>query len=489
VTWSLRTRLTFSYVLVALLCVLMVSALANGVLESSFRRYVRESQDRQVQQVVTQIGAQYAAGGGFGAAAGGFGAAAGGWDDAGLTAIGMSALEQGMIVKVADLDGRTIWDATVHNNGLCVQMITHMAQNMASRYPNWRGSYTENAYPARSSFANVGVVTVGYYGPFFMNDQELAFINSLNLLLLWVTLAAMAIAVLIGSFSARRITVPLARVALATQRIAQGQRDVIIGEKTRVPELDGIASSVNDLSRALRDQEALRRRLTADMAHELRTPLATLQSHLEALIDGVWQPDPARLAGLHEEILRINRLVTTLEQLAHFEGNAAGLNRCVTDIGALVSGVVRNHEPQFREKGVALRFAPVTEDSHGVSPTLAVDPDKLSQAVINLLSNALKYTPPGGAVEVCVDTRPSGTEIRVADTGVGIDPQDIPRVFERFYRADNSRSRATGGAGIGLSIARAIVESHGGTISAVSQPGRGSEFLITLPPAPARQTS
>jgi signal transduction histidine kinase len=131
----------------------------------------------------------------------------------------------------------------------------------------------------------------------------------------------------------------------------------------------------------------------------------------------------------------------------------------------------------------------VTEDSHGVSPTLAVDPDKLSQAVINLLSNALKYTPPGGAVEVRVDTRPSGTEIRVADTGVGIDPQDIPRVFERFYRADNSRSRATGGAGIGLSIAKAIVESHGGTISAVSQPGRGSEFLITLPPAPARQTS
>jgi signal transduction histidine kinase len=388
-----------------------------------------------------------------------------------------------MIVKVADREGRTVWDATVHNNGMCVQMITHMAQNMASRYPNWRGSYTENVYPVRSSFADVGVVTIGYYGPFFLNDQELSFINSLNLLLLWVTLAAVALAVFIGFVSARRITIPLARVAEATQRIARGQRDVLIGEKTRVRELDGIASSVNNLSRALQDQEELRRRLTADMAHELRTPLSTLQSHLEALIDGIWKPDPARLEGLHDEILRINRLVTDLEKLAHLEEGAGGMKRTVTDIGALVSGVVRNHEPQFREKGVALRLAKAAGDSHAGRAMLSVDPDKLSQAVINLLSNALKYTPAGGAVDVSVDVRPSGTEIRVADTGVGIDSQDIPRLFERFYRADNSRSRATGGAGIGLSIAKAIVEAHGGTISAASQTGRGSEFCIMLPPS------
>ena len=489
-TWSLRSRLTLSYVLVALLCVLMVSVLANWVLESSFRRYVRDSQARQVQQVVAQIGSQYTRAGDAESASGGAAESVPGgtWDDAGMTAIGMSALEQGMIVKVADRDGRTVWDATVHNNGLCVQMITHMAQNMASRYPNWRGSYTENAYPVRSSFANVGVVTIGYYGPFFLNDQELSFINSLNLLLLWVTLAAMALAVLIGSFSARRITIPLARVADATQRIARGQRNVLIGEKTRVRELDGIASSVNDLSRALGDQEALRRRLTADIAHELRTPLATLQSHLEALIDGVWQPDAARLEGLHEEILRVNRLVADMEQLAHFEGDARSLNLGATDIASLVAGIVRNHEPQYREKGVALRFAPVVGDSRS-GQVLSVDADKLSQAVINLLSNALKYTQPGGAVDVQARSMSAGVEIRVADTGIGIAPGDLPRIFERFYRADNSRSRATGGAGIGLSIAKAIVEAHGGTISASSLPGRGSEFLISLPSSPARQTS
>jgi signal transduction histidine kinase len=296
----------------------------------------------------------------------------------------------------------------------------------------------------------------------------------------------MTLAVLIGFISARRITIPLARVADATQRIARGQRNVLIGEKTRVRELDGIASSVNDLSRALREQEALRRRLTADMAHELRTPLATLQSHLEALLDGVWQPDAARLSGLHEEILRINRLVADLEKLAHVEADGGGLNRIVTDIGALVAGIVRNHEPQFREKGVTLRLAPPPGGTAGGATTCAVDPDKLSQAVINLLSNALKYTPAGGTVDVRVEKLSPGIEIRVADTGIGIGPQDLHRVFERFYRTDDSRSRETGGIGIGLSIAKAIVEAHGGTISAASQPGRGSAFTIALPPAPSR---
>jgi signal transduction histidine kinase len=464
VTWSLRARLTLSYVLVALFCVLMVSALANGVLESSFRAYVKASQEKNALGVAAQIGAQLGPDGA--------------WDQAGLSALGMAALEEGMIVKLTAPGGAAVWDATVHNSGLCVQMITHMAQNMVSRYPNWHGAYTENTYPVRADFRDVGTVSIGYYGPFSFSDQELAFINSLNRLLLWVTLAALAAAGGLGLFMASRVTGPLAAVVVATQRIAAGQRDVRITKKTRVRELDGIAAAVNDLSAALQDQEALRRRLTADVAHELRTPLSTLQSHLEALIDGVWKPEPARLAGLHEEILRINRMVSDLEHLARFEGDAASLQKRETDIRGLAEGIVRNHEPQFREKGVALRFVP---DASEAGPIVQVDPDKLSQAVINLLSNALKYTSAGGAVEVGVRQEHHGAEIRVSDTGVGIGPGDLPHVFERFYRADSSRSRVTGGAGIGLSIAKAIIEAHGGTIRAESEPGWGSVFLIVLP--------
>jgi two-component system sensor histidine kinase BaeS len=464
VTWSLRTRLTLSYVLMALLCVLMVSALANGVLESSFRRYARNAQVRNAQAVVVQVGAQVNSDGA--------------WDQAGLTAVGMAALEEGMIIKLSTPDGAVVWDATVHNNGLCVQMLDHLAENMASRYPNWRGSYTENLYPVRSGFRDVASLAIGYYGPFSFSDQDLAFINSLNLLLLWVTLAALVFAGGLGLFMARRITVPLERIALGTQRIAAGHRDVTITGTTKVRELDGIARTVNDLSRSLGEQDALRRRLTTDMAHELRTPLATLQSHLEALIDGVWEAEPARLAGLHGEILRINRMVADMENLARYESDSLVLARTRVDLVALVLAIVVNHEPQFRMQGIDLAFA-----SDLTEAPIAADSDKLSQAVINLLSNALKYTPSGGSVKVRVGGSRSEVLLSVSDTGIGIAAKDLPFVFERFYRADSSRARTTGGSGIGLSITRAIVEAHGGSITATSDPGKGSEFVIGLPRA------
>jgi signal transduction histidine kinase len=237
---------------------------------------------------------------------------------------------------------------------------------------------------------------------------------------------------------------------------------------------------VNELARTLQGQKLLRKRLTADMAHELRTPLATLQSHLEALMDGVWEPDQPRLAGLHDETLRMSRLVSDMEDLARYESGALALARAETDVGELVWRILRNHQPQFDRKGVRLALA-VADGPASAS----LDADRASQAVINLLSNALKFTPEGGTVEVRVAATESGVEIRVRDTGIGIAAPDLPLVFERLYRADSSRSRSTGGSGIGLSIARAIVEAHGGTISATSEPGKGSEFRLLFP-GPAR---
>jgi signal transduction histidine kinase len=458
---SLRGRLTLSYVLVALLCVLLVSALANGVLESEFRRYVSGMRREQSRQVADLVSGQLRADGT--------------WDEDGLAAVGMNALEQGMIVRVQDAAGAVVWDATSHNSGLCEQMISHMAANMASRYPNWQGGLTEAPFPVAAGPREAGLVFIGTYGPFFLDDQDLAFITALNRLLLWVTLAVLALAVGVGLFMARGISVPIARVVSATQAIAAGRRDVRISEKSRMREIAALTGAVNGLSQGLRDQEELRRRLTADLAHELRTPLAALQGHVEALVDGVWQPDADRLAGLHEEVLRITRLVKDLERLAREESAAVGVAAWPTDLSVLLGAIVTHHQPLFGAKGVSLSAA--------VPPGLAaeVDPDRLSQAVVNLLSNALEFTAPGGTVAVTAAARASAVEIAVADTGIGIAADDLPRIFERLSRVDPSRSRQTGGAGIGLAITRAIVEAHGGTIRAESRTGKGSVFTIRIP--------
>ncbi len=463
---SLRTRLTLSYMLVAVLCVLMLSAVANGLLEGQFRRYVQSTLEKRNRQLADLISHQHRPDGG--------------WDEAAIAAIGINALEQGVIVRVVDPAGRTVWDAMEHNSGLCQQMIVHITENMTSRYPNWQGAYTENRYPLRAEFREVGFARIGYYGPFFLNDEQLAFLNVLNRLLLWVALAALGISLGAGLLMARSISVPLARVVSATQQLAAGGLGVRLPAKTRVREIDRLTEAVNGLSRSLGEQAALRRRLTADMAHELRTPLATLQSHLEALIDGVWTPSEERLKGLHEETLRINRLVAELEDLARYESDAVQLSRQAIDLTALMKGIVQNHEPQFHAQGVRLSFADGQDGPQG-AVTASVDPDRISQAVINLLANALKFTPAGGAVEVRVEGSAAGARIHVSDSGVGIRPEDLPRIFERLYRTDASRSRTRGGAGIGLTIARAIVEAHGGSIHAASEPGKGSRFSILLP--------
>lgn len=455
---SLRTRLAVSFAVVAFLAVLAVGLLANLVLERAFERYVTRGIEASNRELAGLVDRQRLAGGR--------------WDLGGLEGVGLAALEAGAIVRVSDPSGGVVWDANEHNSGLCRAMLDHMAANTSSRYPAGAGAYTEAGYPLDGG----GSVTIGYWGPFFLDDEDLAFLTTLNRLLLVVTAAVLVPAALAGALVARRIARPLDRVAAATRRIADGDRAVRVEGSSRIRELDRIGAAVNDLSRALDDQESLRRRLSSDVAHELRTPLATLQSHLEALLDGVWEPDRQRLGGLHEEVTRLNRLVGDLERLARLEADAASLERRDTDVAALVAGIARNHEAAFREAGVALRGPSPAEGVRAV-----VDPDRLSQAVINLVGNALKFTPKGGAVDLRVTTARGEARIAVRDTGVGISADDLPRVFERFYRVDASRSRATGGAGIGLTIARAIVEAHGGTLRAASEPGRGSTFTIGLP--------
>lgn len=457
---SLRSKLSLSYILIIILIVSSASFFTNFLLEKQFREYVIAQQVQENQRIVDLIAQHYQEDGGFRPEV--------------MESIGLDALKQGVIVRVRDSTSLIVWDAMTHDHAACVEVLAHMQQNMNSRYPNFQGAYVENTYPIEQNQQLVGAVDIGYYGPFYFTDSDLKFISTVNITLLAVGACSLVLALILGAEMAKRISNPVSRVILAAQQISRGDFRERITEKSTTSEIIQLTGTVNDLAETLQQQESLRRRLTADVAHELRTPLATLQSHLEAMIDGVWQPDTARLTGCHEEILRLNRLVGDLERLARFEGENLVLDKTSWQLRQLVERITQNFAAEAKQKDIQINLT-------GADPAVFADQDKISQVVVNLLSNALKYTPAGGMIELALAEADDTVEFSVRDNGDGISPEDLPHIFERFYRADQSRNRLTGGSGIGLAIVKAIAEAHQGTIVARSRQGAGSEFIITLP--------
>ncbi|MEI6603344.1 MAG: ATP-binding protein, partial [Clostridia bacterium] len=448
--YSLRTKLSISYALVAVLLVGAISVFTNIFLHSQFQQYVISQQESKNAQMANLVSQQVDA-------------TTQAWNVKSLENIGMNALEQGLILKVYDAKGAVVWDATVHNNGVCNQMLATMASNMQKNYPNAAAGYIEKTYPIKN-----GSVKVGYYGPFFLNDNDLAFINTFNQMLIIVGVISLLVALLLGFIIARRISDPIRKAILAAEKISRGDYRNRITSRSKTIELEKLISTINQLAIALESREQMQKRLTADVAHELRTPLATLQSHLEAMIDGVWEADKARLTGCHGEILRINRLVGDLEELAKYDGENLKLQKRSFDLKESVEKVVKNFAAEIKKSKVAVEVT-------GEAVTIFADEDKISQVIINLLSNAIKFSEKGN-IRIKVEMRAGQAALSVTDTGIGIAEADLPFVFERFYRADASRNRATGGSGIGLAIVKGIVEAHGGTVSVESEEGKGTTF-------------
>jgi signal transduction histidine kinase len=294
-----------------------------------------------------------------------------------------------------------------------------------------------------------------------------------------------AIALVLARWFARGMTQPLRDMAAAARRMEVGDYSVRVTTRSR-DEVGQLAHAFNRMSGELESLERTRRDLVANVSHELKTPIAAIRAHLENLLDGVEQPDPRTLEVMLAQSERLGRLVEQLLDLSRLESGEVPLQRGPVQVGPLASRVISEISVSRAASDVALR-ADVAEDV----PPLDADPERVHQVLFNLVDNAVRFTPPGG--EVVIAARPLGeaVEVSVRDTGVGIADEHLPRLFERFYRVDASRSREDGGTGIGLAIARSVVEAHGGHIHAESEPGRGSVFTFDIPAsheAPPDQT-
>lgn len=438
---SLRLRLLLATVLVVLVAVGVTAFVASRRTTGEFQRYVQRRNPVADRRLAFFLARTYSV--------------SQSWADIQRDVEQVGQMS-GQRIVVADANGKVVADSERKLIGKAID-------------PKW---------PSPSVSILLGGTPVGFLyldlmtGP---NQADTDFLSAINRSILFGALIAGLAAVLVTLALSVRILRPVERLTAAAQRMEKGDLAV------RVPvesgdEIGQLAHAFNAMAGSLAQQEQLRRNMVSDVAHELCTPLTNLRGYLEAARDGLIEPDAALVDNLYEETMLLNRLVADLQELAQAEAGQLTLMRLPAPLAGIVEQAVAISRPQAAAKGLALGI-----DLPADLPLVDVDPERVGQVLRNLINNAVAYTPPGGRIDVSARPVAGAVAVSVADTGTGIGPEDLAHVFDRFYRADRSRARETGGAGLGLAIARQIVAAHGGAITVESAPGRGSTFTFTLP--------
>jgi len=448
----LAARLTLAFLFVAALFSVTLAAVLELLIDRQFRSYVDEVRMKKHGEIVRYFELVYAK--------------ERAWSEDSGTEIAGQAMMDGNVVALFDRNGGLLWGMDREMVELHYRMMGH---------PD--SAYEEREYPVLFGGERVGSVRVGNFTGVHLSPEDAAFRESLPRGVLAASAVGILAAVVLSFVLSRRLARPLRRTKELAERLRRGELSVRISERFGTSELDSLADALNFLAQSLEEQEKLRRRLTRDVSHELRTPLNALNALVEACIDGVMEPTTERLEDCREEIVRLAALAKDLERLSDLEGDVLALSVERLDLADAARSAARSFEPLCMRKGVSLDV----RAEEGI--VVSADGDKLRQVLVNLLANAVEYTPSGGAVLVTAGREGGRILLSVSDTGIGMAKEELPRIFERFYRVDRSRSRSSGGAGIGLAIVHKIVKAHGWTISAESEPGRGSRFTVEFPQA------
>ncbi len=321
----------------------------------------------------------------------------------------------------------------------------------------------------------VGSVRIWIYGSdVLMSRLDIAFRNNTYHALLMAGATSVIVATLIGLWSSRSLIRPVRKISEAAQEISEGNLSARTGMRGG-NELSRLGEQFDAMAESIEKDRQMEMQLTSDVAHELRTPLMAIQATVEAMLDGVYDTDPEHLSLIESEVRRLSRLVDALLKLSRLERRSQPMNEEVCDIGELAEAVVVSHEMLVQDSGLSI-------ESHAEGVVKAVcDKDMIKQAVANLVSNAVRYTPEGGRIDVVVRREDDWVAIDVSDTGIGLSPEEERMVFSRFWRADSDRGRKNGGLGIGLSVVKEIVGQHKGQIKAKGEKGVGSTFTIMIP--------
>ena len=459
---SLRFQLSLSSALPVLLTVCIISLSAHYFIQRQFDQYIMDQQAAHAASLAESVSSQYDE-------------RHSGWNLDYLHGFGMYALSDGYIMKVYDARGQSVWDAENHDMILCHGVMGAILSRMQQQKPETNVKLMDASFDlAAETGASVGRVEIQYYTPNYASESDFGFLQALDQILVYAAIAALVTAVLTGIWMARRIAGPITAATRAAREISGGHYGARIREHTGSAELKTLTDAVNQMAVDLESQEERKRRMTTDIAHELRTPIANISSYLEAMAEGVWEATPERLNECHQEARRIAGIVDQLEMLHRTEENERIAKKAPVNRRKLCEAVRSAFSRQLENRKQ-------TCEIRGDGFLVETDGDKLRQVLDNLLSNAVKYSPEGTVITVSLSRTDEEARIVVADRGIGIPEAEQALIFERFYRTDLSRSRETGGAGIGLAIAKAVTEQLGGRITVESRDNGGSAFTVSLP--------
>ena len=332
----------------------------------------------------------------------------------------------------------------------------------------------ERGLPVEVDGKTVGTLIMGRM-PFERNPREEEFIQRTNLMLVYSAVGASVVALLLGIFLSRTLTRPIRELTEATQAVASGNLGLQVSVRSS-DEMGELAASFNKMSADLARSSNSRKQMTADIAHELRTPLSLILGHAEAVHDGVLPPSRENFEIIRDEALRLEHLVDDLRTLSLADAGELSINLQEVSPQKLLSDLQAAFSHIASQKNVKIHMETASD-----MPVLRIDPGRMTQVLTNILDNALRHTPEGGQIRLSARKAGIGVELSIQDSGPGIEGEDANRIFERFYRADSARHRDSGGSGLGLAIAKSIVQAHNGQILAKSASGQGLTIIIQLP--------
>lgn len=459
---SINSKLIISFTLIMIATILSIKLFVNTIFKDSFEKYVDDSNKVEVNHLIEfDLKNLYTNES---------------WNTEFIEGLGIEAIRKGIAIEIYDKNDNKVWSVFEDEKVLSDKTLNDISKNMKSIEKQWDNYFEELKVDINDDESNilVGYAYIGHYASTYYMENDVEFFNAINRIIIIIGVISISSIIIISIIISRSIAKPISKVSKMTKYIGEGNYKNKLNYKSNIMEIDDLINSINKLSNELNDQENLRKQLTGDIAHELRTPLTSIKGHLDAIIVGIWEPTNERLNSINEEVKRITNLVDELRKLAKFDSGKDNLNKEIVNLKNYIKSIAYNYEGKALEKNIVIKYQ--LENIEAL-----IDKEKFAQVIINILSNAIKYNNGNNEIYIKVFKKNNSINISIKDSGIGIPKSEYKNIFERFYRLDKSRGSNEKGVGVGLTIAKSIVNAHGGEIEVYSEINKGSEFIISLP--------